>query len=190
MPGMTRHTARWAAAGVAILLLAGCEDDTARLLSELGVPATQPSEAPTSEPFPSDIGELARDTPAGASDLLGGRRLEMVHEPDQSKVTLRLVDVRGKPTGDLDAVALWLAGPEGPEPTALEPCSPAEPGCRVARSPLLSREAPRGVLRFELDGQRHRISLRIRTTKAPATSNPQSSPESHAAIPPGAEGKP
>lgn len=179
MPFMPTAGLRLTAIMLVSAILAGCQDDPAKLLSDMGVsekqlPQTQEASPPTTEPAGS--GSMAAPI-RSKPELPGGLgSYDLVIEPDQGLLKLRFPDAAAKGAPEVESATLSLAGAQGPVEIALEPCSPAEAACMAARSDVLRQPFTGGILRYEVHGQRFRAALSARNTASqPAASDLKSS---------------
>lgn len=146
-----------------LVAFAGCEDDTARLLSEAGINETQSAQTqPTSTnaalSAPGSAPEL--DT---RPELPGGLgRYDLIHEPDRGEIQLRCSDAQPGVATRLKSAALSLAGPQGPTTLELRSETTDEGLRLIGRGDDLRRSPIHGILRYEIDGRRFRAVVSTR----------------------------
>lgn len=153
--------------------LTGCQDDPAKLLSDMGVSATQSGETEAGSPAATRP-ELPSPPPRPdrSPELPGFGKFEVVHEPGQGVMKLYLREARSPMTADLESPTLLLGGPEGPTEVAMEPCAADEAACLMARSQALRQPSVRAILRYEINGQRFRVLITPNTASQPAAGEP------------------
>lgn len=156
-----------------VLSGAGCKDELP-LLPDKDAPASRPADPATAPALDGAL--LIRATPAAPHD---GRLLPIASDVgyvewvlDSENATARLyfltTDLRPLPLAA--PPSLILVGPAGPHEVPLEPLAPTdtEPGFK-ARSDLLRRPLPEGLIRIRVGLEGYRILLPARLAEtAPA----------------------
>ena len=156
--------------------LIGCEDDRPEVPPG-GPPTSQAAEAAHSSPLDNE--SWTTKAPHGGRLLpisVDRGYVEWIHDPQQTRARLYVLDRDLNPITHVRAARLVLAGETGPREIDLEPARDTEQDKTswIAQSELLKVPLPQGCLRFHLAGEPHRVVLPTTSGKTDAGLTPNS----------------